>query len=119
MRRVAGSIARRPRWDVFGSGRRLRQPAGRSSPGIVVAVTSRSSPHRLARTGFVQGVRTFDRPEMDAACRELQRLVVAEFQPDVIIGIRTGGLVVATQLAADAWVICPFSRSRPVDRAPA
>ncbi len=44
-------------------------------------------------------VRTLDRPDFDAACASLLRVVAAGYSPTALIGIRTGGLVVAGAMA--------------------
>jgi len=44
-------------------------------------------------------LRTLRQPAFDAACAELMRLVDADYTPTVIVGIRTGGLVVAEAMA--------------------
>jgi len=52
-----------------------------------------SSPARTGR------VRTLDREAFDAACARLMQHVLQDCQPDLLIGIRTGGLVVAEAMA--------------------
>jgi predicted phosphoribosyltransferase len=44
-------------------------------------------------------LRTLRQPAFDAACAALMRLVEADYAPDVIVGIRTGGFVVAEAMA--------------------
>ena len=44
---------------------------------------------------------TLQGPDFDRACADLVRLVEADYAPTLIIGIRTGGLIVA-QAMADA-----------------
>jgi hypoxanthine phosphoribosyltransferase len=41
------------------------------------------------------------------ACRELMRLVERDYQPTLIVGIRTGGLVVAEAMVRDASAAIP------------
>lgn len=44
-------------------------------------------------------LRTLQQPAFEAACASLMRLVAADYAADVIVGIRTGGLVVAEAMA--------------------
>src|SRR5260221_9041712 len=48
------------------------------------------------------GVVSLDRKSFDEVCAELMRLVNRDRRPDVLIGIRTGGLVVAESMAKAA-----------------
>jgi hypoxanthine phosphoribosyltransferase len=45
-------------------------------------------------------LRTLRQPAFEAACAALMRLVEGDYAPHVIVGIRTGGLVVAEAMAA-------------------
>lgn len=45
--------------------------------------------------------------EFDAACAQLMRLVERDYQPSLIVGIRTGGLVVAEAMAGHASAALP------------
>lgn len=57
----------------------------------------------MSSTGWrIHGVRTFDAVRFESACAELRQLIEDGHRPDVLVGIRTGGLVVATTLAQDA-----------------
>jgi hypoxanthine phosphoribosyltransferase len=47
-------------------------------------------------------VRTLGRADFDAACASLMRMVAASYSPTLLIGIRTGGLVVAESMARAA-----------------
>src|ERR1700719_810658 len=53
------------------------------------------------------GVVSFDRKQFDEVCAELMRRVTDERRPDVLIGIRTGGLVVAESMARAAGGALP------------
>jgi len=44
-------------------------------------------------------VRTLDAAAFDAACAELMRMVLRDGRPEALVGIRTGGLVVAEAMA--------------------
>jgi hypoxanthine phosphoribosyltransferase len=68
------------------------------------------------------GVVSFDRRRFDEVCAELMRHVTDDHRPDVLVGIRTGGLVVAESMARAAGgalpvlaVTCrrPSSRHKP------
>lgn len=41
---------------------------------------------------------TLRQPDFDAACAELMRLVEADYRPTLLVGIRTGGLIVAQSM---------------------
>lgn len=60
-----------------------------------------------AQGWVIHGVRTLEPTAFDAACAELRQLIVDGGRPDVLVGIRTGGLVVATNLARDALADVP------------
>jgi hypoxanthine phosphoribosyltransferase len=47
-------------------------------------------------------LRTLQDAQFDAACAELMRLVEADYRPVLIVGIRTGGLIVAEAMARAA-----------------
>ena len=47
----------------------------------------------------MRGVRTLDQPRFEAACASLMRAVLAKYVPDLLVGIRTGGFVVAEAMA--------------------
>ena len=47
-------------------------------------------------------VRTLDQPSFDNACAALMRRVEASYAPTLMVGIRTGGLVVAQAMARAA-----------------
>ncbi len=53
-------------------------------------------------------VRTLRQPEFAAACAELMRLVEADYAPTLIVGVRTGGLVVAEAMAQTASTPLPL-----------
>lgn len=55
-------------------------------------------------------VRTFDSASFQAACTDLMHAVESSYEPTMIVGIRTGGLVVAEAMARSA--------GRPVEVAP-
>jgi len=68
----------------------------------------RKSEARPASTGLLgPSVRTLLRPAFDQSCADLMRLVEADYAPSVIIGIRTGGLVVAEAMAHVAAASLP------------
>lgn len=52
-------------------------------------------------------VHTLDAARFAAACTSLLRLVSASYQPDLLVGIRTGGLVVAEAMARAAATPLP------------
>lgn len=54
-----------------------------------------------ARAGRVR-VRTLARPDFDAACARLMQMASRDGPPDLLVGIRTGGLVVAESMARAA-----------------
>ena len=45
---------------------------------------------------------TLQGPDFDRACADLMRLVEADYAPTLIVGIRTGGLIVAEAMALAA-----------------
>lgn len=47
-------------------------------------------------------VHTLNKSEFEFACAALMHRVLAEFQPDLLVGIRTGGMVVAEAMARAA-----------------
>jgi len=49
-----------------------------------------------------RGVRTLDQPRFEAACASLMGLVLAQYLPDLLVGIRTGGFEVAQAMARAA-----------------
>src|SRR6266704_5453607 len=58
---------------------------------------------RISQTADVaiapRSVRTLDRAAVEGACARLMRLVAAEYSPTLLVGIRTGGFVVAEAMA--------------------
>jgi hypoxanthine phosphoribosyltransferase len=76
--------------------------AGRMSVTTIdeTVLSSRQPP---APRGLIHNL---DRENFAAACSALMHQVLAEFQPDLLVGIRTGGLVVAEAMAraSDAQV---------------
>lgn len=66
-----------------------------SQTSLALGAKTKSQP----RTGLV---RTLDREAFDAACASLMQCVLEDCQPDLLIGIRTGGLVVAEAMARAA-----------------
>ena len=63
-----------------------------------VTETPAAAPPEQARSAAPL-VRTLDRDAFEAACAELMRMVLRDGRPDALIGIRTGGLVVAEAMA--------------------
>lgn len=60
-------------------------------------------------------INTLDTPRFAAACAMLMQQVMARYRPDVLIGIRTGGLVVAKAMAraaGDAVPVMPLTCRR-------
>jgi hypoxanthine phosphoribosyltransferase len=53
-------------------------------------------------------LRILTQPEFDASCAQLMRLVEQDYAPSLIVGIRTGGLVVAECMARYAPVPPPI-----------
>jgi uncharacterized protein len=51
---------------------------------------------------------TLQGPEFDRACGDLMRLVEADYEPTLIVGIRTGGLIVAEAMVRAASVRPPL-----------
>jgi hypoxanthine phosphoribosyltransferase len=58
--------------------------------------------HRPGRSKFRPQVRTLHQSAFDQACAELMRLVVADYSPSLLVGIRTGGMVVAEAMIRGA-----------------
>jgi hypoxanthine phosphoribosyltransferase len=61
-------------------------------------------------------VRSLDRTEFPTACARLMRMVEADYPPTLLIGIRTGGLVVAQEMARSAAAplrVLPLTCRRP------
>ncbi len=58
-----------------------------------------AAPASTARAARVT-VRTLDRPAFDAACARLMQMASHDGAPDLLVGIRTGGLVVAESMAS-------------------
>ena len=54
------------------------------------------------RPKFGPPVRTLHQPAFDSACAELMRLVEADYAPNLVVGIRTGGLAVAQSMVRAA-----------------
>lgn len=57
--------------------------------------------------GRGRGVRTLDPPRFALACAYLMRTVLTEYPPDLLVGIRTGGFVVAEAMARAVPVAPP------------
>jgi hypoxanthine phosphoribosyltransferase len=58
---------------------------------------------------------TLPQPAFDMACGELMRLVEAQFAPTLVVGIRTGGLIVARSMvrsAASPLLVLPLTCRR-------
>ena len=68
-------------------------------------------------TNFVRpSVRTLDRVDFDAACARLMQQVAASYSPSLLVGIRTGGFVVAEAMAraaAEPLPVLPLTCQRP------
>lgn len=63
-----------------------------------------------------RGVRTLNQADFAAACASLMRIVSANYTPTLLIGIRTGGLVVAEAMARSvpcAPPVIPLTCRRP------
>lgn len=68
-----------------------------------------------SRSWFGPPLRTLRQPAFDAACAALMRLVEADYAPTLIVGIRTGGLIVAEAMAharSDALPVLPLTSRR-------
>ncbi|MBV9249580.1 MAG: hypothetical protein JO227_10110 [Acetobacteraceae bacterium] len=52
-------------------------------------------------------VRTLTGPDFQAACAELYEIVHATYEPDLLVGIRTGGLIVAEEMARVSGRVLP------------
>jgi uncharacterized protein len=78
-----------------------------------------SAPPRSAvpgRAWLGAPVRTLRQPAFDAACAELRRLVEADYAPSLIVGIRTGGLIVARSMVGGVSAplpVLPLTCRRP------
>jgi uncharacterized protein len=58
--------------------------------------------------------RTFGQAAFDAACTELTRMVGRDYAPALLVGVRTGGFVVATTMARVASLpVMPLTCRRP------
>lgn len=62
---------------------------------------------RLDRSKFMPTVRTLHQSAFDSACAELMRLVEADYSPTLVVGIRTGGMVVAQSMIRAASTPLP------------
>jgi uncharacterized protein len=62
---------------------------------------------RPSRSKFGPPVRTLQLPAFDSACAELMQLVEADYSPILVVGIRTGGLVVAQSMIRAAATSLP------------
>jgi hypoxanthine phosphoribosyltransferase len=70
----------------------------------------------LTHDGPIRSVITLKQPAFDAACASLMRMVMADYEPTLLIGIRTGGLVVAEAMArslSQPLVVLPLTCRRP------
>jgi hypoxanthine phosphoribosyltransferase len=80
---------------------------------ILSNTTSRSV--EPARTWLGPPLRTLRQPAFDTACAELMRLVEEQYAPTLIVGIRTGGLIVAQSMvraAASPLLVLPLTCRR-------
>jgi uncharacterized protein len=69
-----------------------------------------------ARSGTTYAVRTLNQGDFDAACASLMRAVLQDYDPTLLIGIRTGGLVVAEAMARSIErvpLVMPLTCRRP------
>ena len=60
-------------------------------------------------------INTLDAPRFAAACASLMHQVLARYQPDLMVGVRTGGLVVAEAMAhsvGDRVTVMPLTCRR-------
>lgn len=70
----------------------------------------------LSHDGQVRSVITLKQPEFEAACASLMRMVMADYEPTLLVGVRTGGLVVAEAMARSLSrpvVLLPLTCQRP------
>ena len=58
--------------------------------------------HSAPAAPIRRSVRTLQRADFDAACASLMRMVATRYSPTLLIGVRTGGLVVAEAMARAA-----------------
>ncbi len=77
-------------------------------PGLIAeALNDSRSPKRVI---------TLDDEQFEHACRDLGRIAAKRFQPDIVVGIRTGGYVVAeamrSALPAETDIL-PIRKQRP------
>lgn len=70
----------------------------------------------LTHDGPIRSVITLKQPAFEAACASLMRMVLADYEPTLLVGIRTGGLVVAEAMARSLsrpMVVLPLTCRRP------
>jgi uncharacterized protein len=82
------------------------------------ASTVKPRPETNVRGNFLgPPVRTLTQSAFDAACAQLMRIVEADFAPRLMIGIRTGGLVVAQSMVlavlGEPPLVVPVTCRRP------
>jgi hypoxanthine phosphoribosyltransferase len=75
-------------------------------------------PMRLSRSARMPRklVHTLDEVSFAVACTNLMHRVLADYDPDLLVGIRTGGLVVAETMAqtlAGSFAVLPLTCRRP------
>src|SRR5271166_2034527 len=75
------------------------------TPTAHVAAPTKDRP---GRSKFVPPVRTLHQSAFDSACAELMRLVEVDYSPTLVIGIRTGGMVVAQSMIRMASTPLPI-----------
>jgi hypoxanthine phosphoribosyltransferase len=69
-----------------------------------------------ARRGTTHSVTTLNQMDFDAACGSLMRTVLQDYKPTLLVGVRTGGLIVAEAMArsfAQSLPVMPLTCRRP------
>jgi uncharacterized protein len=79
-------------------------PVGHSMESAMATTLSNTTSRSVepARTWLGPPLRTLRQPAFDTACAELMRLVEEQYTPTLIVGIRTGGLIVAQSMVRAA-----------------
>ena len=57
-------------------------------------------------------LRTLRQPAFDTACAELMRLVETQYVPTLVVGVRTGGLIVAQSMVRAASSVTRMRAAR-------
>jgi hypoxanthine phosphoribosyltransferase len=98
--------APKPLGAAFAS--RLRIPFRIERPVTAVQPNSPFASVDGRRSWQAQPLRTLGQSEFEAACAELTWVVEQDYEPTLVVGIRTGGLVVADSMARAASAPLPL-----------